>query len=96
MTTRDGIVTKNFLEQKLQFFKVEIFAKMDQLKKDISDDFDNKLTQLKSDIFNKLDEKAGAQSKDEEESAAHEMSHERVSDDLDNLDKRVTVLEKGN
>ncbi|TSC89433.1 MAG: hypothetical protein G01um10145_590 [Microgenomates group bacterium Gr01-1014_5] len=57
---------------------------------------DGKFTQLKSDIFDKLDEKAGTQTRNEEENAAHEMSHERVSDNLDNLDKRVTVLEKGN
>jgi len=76
--------------------KAYLDLRLDQLKEDISDDVESKFTQLKSDIFDKLDEKAGTQTRNEEESAAHEMSHGRVSDDLDNLDKRVTVLEKGN
>lgn len=57
---------------------------------------DSKLAQLKSDIFDKLDKMAGVQSKEDEEDSAHEFSHKRVNDDLSDLDRGVTVLEKGN
>ncbi|OGY12217.1 MAG: hypothetical protein A3A58_00585 [Candidatus Blackburnbacteria bacterium RIFCSPLOWO2_01_FULL_41_27] len=81
----DEQVTKEYLDRRLKLEFDEFEEKMD-----------TKFTKLRSDIFDKIDGLAARKTKDEEEYAAHEFSHKRVDDDLSDLDKRVTVLEKGN
>ena len=81
----DEQVTKEYLDRRLKLEFDEFEEKMD-----------TKFTKLRNDIFDKIDGLAARKTKDEEEDAVHEFSHKRVDDDLSDLDKRVTVLEKGN
>lgn len=65
---KDDYVTKNYLDEKFESFKSELY--------DIKDEI---ITELK---------------KNRENDDTHQFSHMRVNDDLQDLDKRVTKLEK--
>ncbi len=68
LMVKDDYVTKNYLDEKFESFKSELY--------DIKDEI---ITELK---------------KNRENDDTHQFSHMRVNDDLQDLDKRVTKLEK--
>jgi len=83
MKIKDGPVTKSYLDK--QNFVTEDY---------LDERFDNFKEEIKDDLYSIKDEIMGELKKNRENDETHQFSHMRVNDDLQELDKRVTNLEK--
>lgn len=78
--SQNSLVTKDYLNKKLQSFKVELKGELKE--------------ELKDDLFQIKDEIVGEIKDMRQEFNAHQFSHARTEETLDNHEKRLSTLEK--